>query len=182
MSAAAGRLADRSPTLGIATPLSEPLDRLFAIAAVLGDAMEQDLAARGLSRARATVIWYLDQQGQMTQRQLADALAVTPRNVTGLVDALEKAGFVGRDPHPDDRRATLVTLSATGRRAAAAMRADRKRLADFLFADLDPTDRSALGAALDRVLARLADPELDRIRRRARRRWSTTTVNRGGHG
>ncbi len=41
----------------------------------------------------------------MTQRALADALQVTPRNVTGLVDALADSGFVERAPHPTDRRA-----------------------------------------------------------------------------
>jgi DNA-binding MarR family transcriptional regulator len=142
---------------------------------VLGDAMEQDLAARGLTRARATVIWFLHAKGPMTQRELADVLAVTPRNVTGLVGALEEASFVKRNPHPSDGRAILVTLAPRGRRAAAAMQADRDRLASFLFDDLSPGDESALANALDRVLVRLTDPELERIRRAARKRWPRTT-------
>jgi DNA-binding MarR family transcriptional regulator len=141
---------------------------------VLGDAMEQDLAARGLTRARATVIWFLHEHGPMTQRQLADALAVTPRNVTGLVDGLEEGSFVERNPHPRDGRAILVTLATRGHRAAAAMQADRDRLAGFLFDDLSPRDESALVNALHRVLVRLADPELERIRRAARKRWART--------
>ena len=36
------------------------------------------------------------------------------RNVTGLVDALEGAGFVTRSPHPTDRRATVVSLTPQG--------------------------------------------------------------------
>jgi DNA-binding MarR family transcriptional regulator len=136
--------------------------------------MEQDLAARGLTRARATVIWFLHQHGPMTQRDLADALDVTPRNVTGLVDALEAAGFVDRRPHPEDRRAILVTLAHLGRRAAAAMQADRDRLAKFLFGDLTPAERSALLAALAHLSVRLSDPKLERMRRTARKRWATT--------
>jgi DNA-binding MarR family transcriptional regulator len=136
--------------------------------------MEQDLAARGLTRARATVIWFLHQHGPMTQRELADALAVTPRNVTGLVEGLEEASFVERNPHPRDGRAILVALAPRGRRAAAAMQADRERLAGFLFDDLSPRDESKLANALDRVLVRLTDPELERIRRAGRRRWART--------
>jgi DNA-binding MarR family transcriptional regulator len=146
---------------------------------VLGDAMEQDLAARGLTRARATVIWFLQQHGAMTQRELADALGVTPRNVTGLVEALQEGSFVERTTHPRDRRAILVTLAPRGRRAAAAMQADRDRLASFLFDDLSPRDESALAKALERVLARLSDPELERIRRAARKRWARTTSKAG---
>lgn len=176
---ATAQLGRGSPA-GAGPTLNEPLDRLFEIAAVLGDAMEQDLAARGLTRARATVIWFLHEHGAMTQRELADALGVTPRNVTGLVGGLEAASFVERNAHPRDRRAILVTLSPRGRRAAAAMRADRDRLASFLFDELSPGDASALANALDRVLARLSDPELERIRQAARKRWARTASKLGG--
>ncbi|MEN3610618.1 MarR family transcriptional regulator [Plantactinospora sp. ZYX-F-223] len=43
--------------------------------------------------------------------ELSQALKCTPRNVTGLVDALEAAGFVARSAHPTDRRATVVSLT-----------------------------------------------------------------------
>jgi len=115
----------------------------------------------------------------MTQRELADALGVTPRNVTGLVEALQEASFVERNAHPRDRRAILVTLAPRGRRPAGAMQADRDRLASFLFDDLSSRDESALAKALDRVLARLTDPELERIRRAARKRWVRTTSKAG---
>ena len=41
-------------------------------------------------------------------------LKCTPRNVTGLVDALARAGFVERTAQPSDRRAVVVRLSASG--------------------------------------------------------------------
>jgi DNA-binding MarR family transcriptional regulator len=44
--------------------------------------------------------------------QLAEAIRVNPRNITGLVDALVEGGFVTREPHPTDRRSILVTLTA----------------------------------------------------------------------
>ena len=73
-------------------------------------------------------MWLLHQHGPSTQRELAEALGVSARNVTGLVDALVETGFVTRGPHPTDRRATLVSLTAhgaevadrTGRRAGRA--------------------------------------------------------------
>jgi DNA-binding MarR family transcriptional regulator len=45
---------------------------------------------------------------------LSDALGVSPRNVTTLVDGLEQEGFVRRTPHLEDRRATIVELTPTG--------------------------------------------------------------------
>jgi DNA-binding MarR family transcriptional regulator len=47
----------------------------------------------------------------MTQRQLSEALQCSPRNVTGLVDALGSDGLAERGAHPTDRRASLVALT-----------------------------------------------------------------------
>jgi DNA-binding MarR family transcriptional regulator len=46
--------------------------------------------------------------------ELARALGVSSRNVTGLVDTLEKAGMVVRAPDPGDRRVVLVSITAGG--------------------------------------------------------------------
>jgi len=46
---------------------------------------------------------------------LARAAGVSSRNVTGLVDTLERAEMVTRAPDPGDRRAVLVSISDAGR-------------------------------------------------------------------
>jgi DNA-binding MarR family transcriptional regulator len=86
---------------------------------VVGDLMERRLGELGLTPARAEVLWLLNRGGPLTQRQLSQTLRCTPRNVTGLVDPLEAAGFATRNPHPTDRRATLVTLTDHGRAVAS---------------------------------------------------------------
>jgi hypothetical protein len=92
----------------------EALDRLFEVTVVLGELMNRRLAEHGLTPARAEVI-ALHRDGPLTQRELSQALKCTPRNVTGLIDALETAGFVARNPHPTDRRAALVTSPTAAR-------------------------------------------------------------------
>lgn len=68
---------------------SEALGRLFELTIVLGELMQDGLAERGLTRARATLISELRRLGPVTQRELSHTLRVTPRNVTGLIDALQ---------------------------------------------------------------------------------------------
>jgi DNA-binding MarR family transcriptional regulator len=41
---------------------------------------------------------------------------VLSASTTGLVDALVDAGFLGRTPHPTDRRVVLVSLTDRGAR------------------------------------------------------------------
>jgi DNA-binding MarR family transcriptional regulator len=119
--------------------------------------MDGGLAELGLSRARGEVIWTLHHQGAMTQRQLGQALKCSAPNVTGLLDALESAGFVARGAHPDDRRKTLVQLTERGAATATAWSAGHDEFAATLFADLKTPELTAFVAGLERVLARLAE-------------------------
>jgi DNA-binding MarR family transcriptional regulator len=77
--------------------------------------------ALGLSWARVLTLRRLAVQ-PLTLRTLAERLASDPPYVTLMVDDLEERGLVKREPHPEDRRAKLVKLTAAGR--AAAGRAD----------------------------------------------------------
>jgi len=49
--------------------------------------------------------------GPRTPAGLADAAGVTRATMTGLIDTLERDGFVKREPDPHDRRMMLVTLT-----------------------------------------------------------------------
>jgi DNA-binding MarR family transcriptional regulator len=133
----------------------EALMRLFELTVVLGEEMEKGLVERGLTRARAAVIWQLHERGPVTQRTLSQALRVSPRNVTGLLDALEAGGYVTRGRHPTDRRATLVSLTDQGAAAAARLHADYQMGARVLLGGVPAGDLATFVGVLDHVLDRL---------------------------
>jgi len=135
------------------------MDRLFDLAVVLGELMNQRLAEHGLTPARAEVIWLLHRDGARTQRELSQELKCTPRNVTGLVDALEGAGFVARTPHPTDRRAVLVSLTDRGTTLVADWRTERDHSAGRLFHDTSATDLTTFVTVLDGVLDSLRNAD-----------------------
>jgi DNA-binding MarR family transcriptional regulator len=74
--------------------------------------------ALGLSFARVRALRRLAVQPH-TLRALAEQLLADPPYITLIVDDLEQRGLVQRTPHPEDRRAKLVQLTAAGRVAAA---------------------------------------------------------------
>jgi len=143
------------------------LDRVFELTVRLAEAMQQDQAARELTRAGATLLMALHRFGPLTQRQLSELLRVTPRNVTGLVDALEAGGLVVRGPYPADRRAALVGFTASGRAVATSLDEARQRFAGLLFGEVPADDLARFAAMLDHVLARLPGPDFRRIREQA---------------
>ncbi|KAF4408551.1 MarR family transcriptional regulator [Streptomyces sp. Ru87] len=128
---------------------------MFELAETLGALMERGMAERGVSRARAGLLWALSHGGPMTQRALATRLGVTPRNVTGLLDALEGDGLVRREPHPTDRRALLVSLTGRGRSLTAALRSGRDEMAAGLFTGMPREQVAAFTAGLELVIERL---------------------------
>jgi DNA-binding MarR family transcriptional regulator len=50
----------------------------------------------------------------MTPSELAANLDVTRGNMTGLIDGLEREGWIRRENHPDDRRGLLIILTEEG--------------------------------------------------------------------
>jgi len=84
---------------------------------------------------------------------LADQLHIAARSATELVDALEQRGLAARSPDPDDRRATLVTLTSAGARVGATVSAARGQEAARFFGRLVPDDQ----AELRRILRSLLD-------------------------
>jgi DNA-binding MarR family transcriptional regulator len=132
------------------------LDTLLAITSVLRSDQERELDRRGLTGPRTHLLWILFHGGPATQVQLAEALEVTPRNVTTLVDALEATGFARREPHPTDRRAVLVHLTERGQSVMAAMDLEHTELGAALIDGLDDATVSAAQHALDHVLTRLS--------------------------
>jgi DNA-binding MarR family transcriptional regulator len=65
----------------------------------------------------------------MKMADLAEALEVTPRNITALVDALEAGGLVRRGGHASDRRVTLVELTDKAPDAAELFASHLKSIA-----------------------------------------------------
>lgn len=112
------------------------MDRLLELTVLLGRDAREGLAREGLTESRAHLLWELERRGPCTQRVLADAVQVTPRTITALVDGLVSTGFVTRQAHPSDRRATLVTFTPHGHAAARALVEGHRRLARELFEDL----------------------------------------------
>jgi DNA-binding MarR family transcriptional regulator len=134
------------------------LSKLWELATLVTDDMAAGLSAQGLTRARGELLMRLLLAGQpLTQRTLADLLQVTPRNITGLVDALEKDGHLHRRPHETDRRATLVELTGQGRAAVQRMFDESRQLAVDLLGELDPAALGAFDSTLDGILGRYRD-------------------------
>jgi DNA-binding MarR family transcriptional regulator len=117
----------------------------------------QELEAAGFSQYHYGVLALLGEQPRKAQSTIADALAVDPSQLVGILDGLEERGLIARQRDPTDRRRHVVTLSAAGRRQLVRLRATSERLEDELLTPLDDDSRKILHSLLLR-LAGYHDP------------------------
>lgn len=96
--------------------------------------IDQQLRPLDLTFARYEVLMLLHfaRKGSLPLSVIGSRLQVHPTSVTSAIDRLERQGFVTREPHPSDRRATLAEITEAGR--ARALEATR-RLNETVFAD-----------------------------------------------
>jgi DNA-binding MarR family transcriptional regulator len=142
------------------------LDRLLQIGALFERDMATHFDGSPLTPPRVQVLWELAHGGHCTQQELSTRLGVSPRHVTTLVDVLEAAGYVRRSPHPTDRRATVVGLTASAETYMEGMRLAHEELTATLLDAVAPADRAALARGVTAIAERLAELVADDEARR----------------
>lgn len=73
------------------------------------------LAGQDLTLAAYSVMMMLGGTTDITQRELAAAVGIDPRNLVPILDDLEARGLLARGAHPADRRRHAVELTEAGR-------------------------------------------------------------------
>jgi DNA-binding MarR family transcriptional regulator len=87
---------------------------------------------------------------------IGQQLGLTPSTMTGLVDRLEEQGYLRREAHPSDRRATVLRLTRKGETAFQRELEFYRALVDQTLSALGEDAKKLVLAALD-CLARSAD-------------------------
>ena len=104
---------------------------LLAASRALVDGISAGVRARGFADVRPAHGFAFSRlsAGGATITQLAEHLDVTRQAAAQLVDELLAKGYVQRQPHPEDARARLITLTDKG---WAAVRAAEAAIADTI--------------------------------------------------
>ena len=90
---------------GLGFLLAKVYQRTFAV-------FKEELAPYDLTPPQFGILRFLCQQDGMSQVELSERSQVDRTTIGGLIDRLEKHGFVERHPHPNDRRAYRIMLTA----------------------------------------------------------------------
>ena len=86
-------------------------------------------------------------------------LLVTKANITGMVDRLERSGYVTREAHPTDRRVTRARLTPKGRRFLAQVAPLQERWGERAFKPFSRAEKETLLSLIDRCIQSVHETE-----------------------
>ena len=112
----------------------------------------------GLSPSSALALGIVvDASAPLPPNEIAKRLIISRATVTGLVDSLERRGYVRRSPHTSDRRMLLIEPTERGRKVGHEFRLVVHRHQKEWLAGLSESERARLLEMLHRLQSALAD-------------------------
>jgi len=115
----------------------------------------EKLAQYNLTPVQSLVIDALLIKDNISSRELGEILIMDSASITGIVDRLEKGGFLRRETHPNDRRANSLVLTDKARALEKELDMIVKESTSELFKNFSKEEEMTLR----RLLLRLRENE-----------------------
>ena len=106
----------------------------------------------GLTGPQSAVLRLLVNNGSMSSAEVSRRMYVTPSNVTGIIDRLEKKDLVKRTRKEGDRRVALINLTESGHQLSKTIPdpIEKKFISELV--DLEPQHVQILGMAMKQII------------------------------
>ena len=145
---------DQTPEASVLA--TEAVMNTMRTADLLFDQIGRLLRPLHVSAAGGLVLGVLRDHGSMTPSELGERLIVTRATVTGLLDSLERTGFVHRSANPTDRRSLVVEITPAGLAVVQELRTIVHRQEKAWMAGLSEPELRSYIAQLHRIQDSLA--------------------------
>lgn len=155
-------MADRYPELNVAAV--ESCLTFLRTSADVHSLLDEHFALHGLSMGKFTVLMLLYKADRdllpeefLTPSECATMAGVTKGTITGLLDGLERQGWLERRPHPEDRRRLIIALTPLGRSRLEALLPNHFRLIAAMTAGLSTSEMETLQVLLQKLRSSTLD-------------------------
>lgn len=133
---------------------------IFATAHELGRAMNEELAAHGITFRQWEVLALISLTGEQSQSELAERMKIEAPTLVGVLDRMERDGWIQRVPDQKDRRRKLIHPTERvepvwNKMVECALRTRRRAMQDFSQAEIDQ-----MRGFLERMRSNLGNPSL----------------------
>jgi len=111
------------------------------------------IALSGLKiyRGQPEILEYLLKHGDCSQKELAEALSVSPASIATSLKRMSKAGFIDRAPDEADRRINRLKITEKGKEALLAGRKECDKVDKIMFSGFNEDEIDAFSDMLSRI-------------------------------
>ena len=113
----------------------------------------------GLTDVQFNILMILKEPGSqgLSQQELSEHLIVTKSNVVGLIDRLERGGYVKRVSHPSDRRFNQIVLTPKGQKLEAKVEKSYFKEVDKMMNVLSSSEKRSVVKAMESIRQYIID-------------------------
>lgn len=120
-----------------------------------------------LKMGQAGILFIMEHFGEMSQRELASKMQVTPPSITAAIQKMEKLEFIRRKPDGKDQRIMRLSLTDKGRSCLAHSKEVAKQMDELMFKGMSPEEKLLLRRLLLQMRENLsAEKELSSIKKK----------------
>lgn len=112
---------------------------------------KRQIAGFDIRAAQSDVLLFINDHPRLTQLKIAQAMALDPSLLAKDLKMLSNKGWIKREVLPSDRRARVITMTASGTELVAKLHENMDEWWDRLFQNNPEIDQAVLARELDKV-------------------------------
>jgi MarR family transcriptional regulator for hemolysin len=114
-------------------------------------AINEELAPQGITFRQCQVLGCLALEGELSQSELAERMRIEPPTLVGILDRMERDGWIRRRTPPDDRRKKLICPAEAAGPVWSTIVACAKRVRSRATKGFSKKEKSLLRELLERI-------------------------------
>lgn len=114
----------------------------------------------GLKPSQAGILFMLNHKGDMSQRELASKLNLTPPTITTAIQKMERLGFIKRQTDEKDQRIMRLSLTEKGASCMDHTKGVLKQMDGLMFRGLSKEENLLLRRLLIQIRDNMKDDDL----------------------
>jgi DNA-binding MarR family transcriptional regulator len=121
--------------------------------------LDEKFSEYNLTTSQFEILGYISHREDLEQQKLQHCTGITPATLTGLLEKLEKRGYISRRQSADDARANIVALTTVGRDLFTELIEVMQGFENEMLDNFSGAERALLADWLQRIATNLGDTE-----------------------
>ncbi len=160
-----------SDRAALVAALTGALREVTALGVLFSQAMADHL---GIGSTDMECLDLLMRNGPVTAGRLAELTGLTTGAVTGLIDRLERAGYVRREQDPNDRRRVIISSNSEREAELLSLASGMQQAVEALYTRYTDAELALILGFVNRASA-VSKDEISRLGREAAPAWPSIT-------